>query len=525
MKKTFKFFMMAAIVAAGFTACSSEEVTPIDPNNPETPNQEEATYATFLLNLNETKATTYDPSSSGSAAENDANDGDLSYSDVRLLIFDSQTKALEINEVFTDARKTVLVQAGNKKIFTIANTMGALKTACWDKLDATNFAPGSKTIEDFYAIVYDAGTPQALGAALPTTRSFNFEPLHKHARSTKGLPASNSNAIEYELNPNIERDEAHNGALVDETNATPGKSATNSFKISLTYMIAKARLYLGDTEANLTTNGDAVSNITYTIRNLARKTNFVQNVVAGVARSYYYSDYTINTTASEFLQDFDMASAMQTTAITTTAGNYLYVPENNNQLLRRGQSSHFVIKATFKPGQVITDATYTTSGIKYTTTDLDNSGSLDYVYTVAEVIEGMPAGMYYTDLATLQKAAWLYKNNAEWKNTAAQIAEAEALVDATDEKTAGGELYYQFFNAESWYRLDLGESTTGSNLKPGVLRGKAYNAKINSITGPGVPGEGEVEKDPEQPVVSMTYISATIEVKAWDVVSQVGELK
>lgn len=513
MKKTFKFFMMAAIVAAGFTACSSEEVVP-NKGGDETGGDGTATYATFNLTLKETKATTYDPPTQGSALDNPTNDNLLAYSDVRLLIFNAATQALEYNDVFGTARKTVLVQAGNKKIFVFANTAGDLSTQF---AAVSALVVGTATLTDFYNITYDAGTPQALGATgLPATRTFNIEPLHKHANTgTTGLPASNTNAIEYVLLPNIEEATAAAG-----TTSNTGSSTTNSFNIELLYMIAKGRLYLGDLEANLTTGTPhAVSNITYTIRNLARKTNFVQNVVASVPRSYYYTDYSITTTAAEFLLDFDLASAMQTAPITTTPGNYLYVPENNNQLLRRGQSSHFVIKATFKPGVVVTDASYSTSGINFETKTLDLSGSLDYLFTLEE-IAGIPSGTYFTDLNTLQKAAWLYTYNSPWIGDAGQLAQAQALIGAADQDTK----FYSFVNATSWYRLDLGTSTSGSNLVPGVLRGKAYNARINSITGPGLPDENKVELKPEEPVVSMTYISATIEVKDWEPVYQVGEL-
>ena len=524
MKKKFRFFM-AAFAAVGLMAsCSSEEVTPVDPDNTGKPGIEEGegTYATFYLDQVKTKATTFDPPTSGSTSENDNNDGDLAYTDVRLLIFDSQTKALEINELFgTDARKTVLVQVGNKKIFAVANAQGDLKSHYHDVLETWGPTSG-KTLDDFYALFYNAGTPQALGTT--TNRSFDIEPLHKHARTTVGLPASNTNAIEYELKANIEREDAHN----DPNPSTGGTSDNNAFKIELVYMIAKARLHLGQPITSIVSGGDKVSNITYTIRNLARVTNFVQNVVAGVPRSYYYTKYDLGTTAAEFLLDFDLASKMQTTAITETPGDYLYVPENNNQLLRRGQSSHFVIKAKFEPGKVVTDAKYYTSGIVETVKTLaEIGGNMDYVYTLTEDIPGIPAGKYFTSLAILQKTAWLYAKNAEWTGSPTQLAEAEAIVNTANEKATGSDdpLYYQFYNAQSWYRLDIGESTTGANLRPGVLRGNAYNAKINTITGPGVPDEGEVEIDPEQPVVSMTYISAVIEVKKWDLKYQSGDLK
>ncbi|MDR0430872.1 MAG: fimbria major subunit [Tannerellaceae bacterium] len=525
MKKMFKFFIGAAIVAAGFTACS-EEVIPVsgqEGNGSGTQDEKESTYATFQLNLGDvaSRATTFDPPTSGSDQDNVAGDKALDPNDVRLLIFNSATKSLEINEVFGTANKTVLVQAGNKKIFVFGNTKGTLSTAFKNVAD---LAVGVATLDNFYDIIYDAGAPQDHKAT--GSRTFDIEPLHAKASATTGLPVSNSNAVEYELKPNIEESAAAGGTAV-----VGGSSATNTFKIEAVFMIAKARLSLGDTEDKLVTGGsnDKVSEIFYTIRNLARKTNFVQNVVTGVTRSYYYDFITATTPASVYSDNFDRASKLGTTKISTTAGNYLYVPENNGKLLRYGQASRFTIKAKFEPGKVITDATFKTSGIELTIQKLADAGSSNsYVYTIAP-IPGIPQGSYFASLDVLRKTAWLYQFNQPWPATP-PTAEMDAIVTAADEASAGTtpnrKLYYQFTNAESWYTLPLGESTNAANLQPGVLRGKAYNAKINSITGPGVPKEDIVE-DPGRngdPIVSTTYISATIEVKDWAVVGQVGDL-
>jgi hypothetical protein len=249
--------------------------------------------------------------------------------------------------------------------------------------------------------------------------------------------------------------------------------------------------------------------------------------------------FNATTPGTEFDDHFDLASVYPSSpanidASTSTArGLYYYVPENNNALLRRGQSSHFVIKATYQPGQVITAVTGSTSGVLYTYTSYaTTNSSANYIYTLKE-FGGIPAGTYFATFADVQKAVWYTAHPTEaWVPTPAQTTEVAAIVHINDGKNkeattspSGKDLYYAFTGCKSFYRLDLGESTNAADLRPGVLRGKAYNASINSITGPGMPNEDEVELKPEDPVVSMTYISAVIKVLDWSVVSQVGDLK
>ncbi|MDR1403022.1 MAG: hypothetical protein LBJ60_04890, partial [Tannerellaceae bacterium] len=119
MKKMFKFLVCAAVVIAGFTACS-EEVTPVpDPDGPiqSVEPEGELTNATFNFQL------------SGSASTRtvyaDGNEN-KNVSDFRVLIFNAIDNTLEVDTVRSlstdpDSLLTISLVSGSKRIFVYAN--------------------------------------------------------------------------------------------------------------------------------------------------------------------------------------------------------------------------------------------------------------------------------------------------------------------------------------------------------------------------------------------------------------------
>ncbi|MDH6305654.1 hypothetical protein M2459_002590 [Parabacteroides sp. PF5-5] len=523
MKKTFKFFMMAAIVAAGFTACSSEEVTP-DPKNP-IDNTEEVegkeTYATFALSSLDSRAYTMQQSPAV-----DTDDSKIDPSNVVLLIYKS-TGVLEKKVFMNDTKATVLLTAGKKKIYAIANYKG-MTTAPNDIVsvigtdDNTGYKVGESMMSDLMSLTFDAN--QANQA------SFGFAKLHERSGSF-GLPASNDNSLEYNLVADVASDTAAGG-----TPSNTNESTTNTFNIQLYFMLAKANLYLGNSVLHAgDVDNPGISNIQYTIRNMARYTNIIRKGSGQAVQSYYYNRVWSSGTPqqSDFDSDIDYSTAIDKTAATTVPTQYFYLPENNHNYLLEGQSSFFAIKAVFKPNNVIKDVTYNvaSASLKTEVDQLANIGqtswgenALDYIYTIKELkltYGTIQAGTYFKHIKLLQKAAWILENMKEWNDTYWTEAEAIAGVTASDMNKS----YYQFADATSYYRLDIGDDATGNSLEPGVLRGNKYQVMISKISGPGKPLESNLKDTPWVPVVANTHLHAVIIPAEWTTVIQQGNLE
>lgn len=514
MKKTINLFLMAAIVAAGFTACSDEVDSggkgQIDENG--TP-----TYATFSLNsLKQTRA--YElveaPDSTATA------DSKIDPTDLVILIYKSNSGILEKKVQMTSTETTVLVTSGKKKIYVVANYK-EMNTAPNDIVSVIDgLSEGTSKMDDLLALKFDANEANQ--------DDFDFSMLH--TRTTEGgLPATNDNSIEYDLKSNIRSEEAAAGTPVDN-----GDSPTNTFKIRLNFMLAKANLYLdNNVEKAGSSSEPGISDVSYTIRNLARYTNIIRKGSGKSVQSYYFNyQYPVVPPSTEpqqsaFDGDFDYTTVIDKVAAKTEPTTYYYVPENNHNMLLRGQSSYFAIKAIFKPNKVVKSVIYNelTKKLEIETDQLANipvyegEAPLDYVYTLKEY-EGIPAGTYFKHFKLLQIAAWSGENHKKWTNTPEQQAEADILVPVSNVNTD----FYQFKEAQSYYRLDIGEDLTGNSLEPGVLRGNYYKVKIGSITGPGYPEEEDLTNKPWEPIVANTYLHATIEPAEWTLVEQVGSL-
>lgn len=494
-------FLALAFAALAFASCTKSTT---DDNNDGGQEINSPTHATFKFNIkNGTRAAAdFDPVTT---PEQDATDKKIGR--LQLLIFNATTQALEFNEVVTGATtKTVLLTAGKKKIFVVTNSdkLTAYNTA----IDPATFVVGAAntTLSDFYALQFNAGTPQKLGES--ATRTFDFSGLYGQSTSSTGLPMSNTNEITYTLAAGVAETTATGGTPVNG-----GTSPTNTFNIQLYFMTAKANLKLASGVLNSAAGKPIIKDVSFSVRNLARKTNYVQNVpTVGNPQSAYFT-FT-GATQAAFDTEFDYASNISV-PLTETASNYLYVPENNNALLQRGQASYFAIKATYEP-EVHTDAVYDiNTKVIYTTKALAASGSKDYIYTTGDV-EGIPAGTYYSTVEIFAKDAWIRKNGKVYIDA---DHSAEAMQIIADK----GNPYQPFFNATSYYRVDLGAGDA-STTEYGVLRSNKYNATINKITGPGVPSEGDLVTDPENPVSAKTYISATILAAEWSTVNQSADL-
>lgn len=496
----------------------------------------EKTYASFSFNLGtKSKALTdFDPNPQVENATNEAKIGD---GDLYILVFNATTKALEYKAAVEGTTHTALLTSGQKKIFVLAN-LGAtnnnvfvhsnLQTIDTGDLSSdgvattyANLEVGTTTLNDFYTIAFNAGTPQAHGIAKDANgRTFSVIPLYTLVNpGTLGLPMSNHNGYNFTLKPGVTEFDATYGGT---TPVLSGEETYNRFKVELDYMGAKARLIADIDAINDKQEGVAViSNPEYTVKNLAKYTSLVQNWIAGTGMSIYHNmDFSSVSDYAAFVDQASTANVVPASAA-VAATPYIYVPENTNSNLLRGQSSFYALKVTYKPQYIVTGLYFNnlTDNVEFGGTDYDNLGATanapsmygsasapagqTYVYAPS-AIEGAPAGFYESEYL-LAEAVWMSINHKDI------YAEKDYPADILD-LVAGK--YKKYTDAQSWYRIDIGTGS-GAATKYGVLRGNAYTATVNNITGPGEPEEKDLFEKPTDPVLARTYINVTIVAKGW----------
>ncbi|MDR2389099.1 MAG: hypothetical protein LBD89_04855, partial [Tannerellaceae bacterium] len=139
MKRLFKFFAVAAIIAVGFTGCTSEE--PVGPTGPDdngtgaSTKRGAETYATFKFVAE--GATT---KASDLGVDNTTNEGTIPFSKVRLTFFDADG-FLELDTVITSFGNsaTIKLTSGYKQLYVLANETSDLTTALNAVTSINNF--------------------------------------------------------------------------------------------------------------------------------------------------------------------------------------------------------------------------------------------------------------------------------------------------------------------------------------------------------------------------------------------------
>jgi len=574
------FFAALAAVAFLAASCSEEE---IGSNGTDVNGLIKGkTVATFTLNLSNptTKALySFDPDGKQSDANQERK---INPADVRLLIFDLGSGILDVNQKFdvtpvggipysTDVTgykltKTVQLMAGDKKIYVIANA-GSITTAI------AALTEDVSTLAAFNAIVFNAGTPQfPWTAKTPSERSFHIDGLYAFSGTTYGLPASNTDQYTYQLKAGIPAEESNTNSSGTGGSATVTGSTVrqdyNYFEIDLIYMLAKGRL--GYTEAALssTTPSASISDIKYSIHNLARYTNFIQHVVGGLPLSYYDGmDFTTpfftsvaHTANDDYGTHFDAGVTVKQagTKVTGSPSGYvfdidpdpyppfLYVPENNNRnaILTWGQASHFAVNAHYKPNNIITAVSYQPTSVpplQLSQTSTHPSPAVAYFYLLKDV-GSIKTGTCFLTYALMQQACWLALNATNipgggW-DPGTHSTVADGIIGSAPSATVPSELpdpalsiapygYYHFQlpntttnTGGNWYRVAIGDpNNEGSNpahYKFGVYRGKSYEVILTSFGGPGVPYEWMLISDPGEPVDAVTNVTVIVQIKDWD---------
>lgn len=491
MKKTFKFFMCAAIMAAGFVGCSSEEVTPTDdPNNPGTPTaQGEQTYATFRFSEETTKA---------SVIGDDSSEG-TSISNIRFIIYDNDG-AKEVDTLVTVAgtsQATIPLTSGSKKLYVIANAPSGMKT----QLDGVSLAAN-------YNPVYDLDNTAGATADLDLISSLY---------SSNFMMSSTSADADISLTGGITAPESQQNSSVNYIEMTIKRSVA---KIYVTQAPA------GTTGKVITADSAGIiTSPTYQMQNVLSKVYPFQQIVGSVIQSPSYDraagPYT------DILARYVSPAAISIPYNTTahTAGKAYFITENMPLTPKRGNSTFAAITTTYTPtkNHYYTSVAYnelnngTFAGVLAT---VDATAGQTFYRLKNTTATGSPSVGFSDDMIfaganaenLTKKVIYHLLNPAIAELT--NIASYASLVNATDFA-----LYADTYtNGLSYYRLDMAEGS-GNNLKYGVKRNTFYKLNIDSYKKLGAATVEELFGEEEEELSSQTYMTVTVTIAPWDEVS------
>ncbi|MDR1980461.1 MAG: Mfa1 family fimbria major subunit [Tannerellaceae bacterium] len=562
MKKMFKFFMCATIVASGFVGCSNEEVVnpnPVGPDGVEVSG--EPTYATFNflvdgkpLGSPATRNTL--TSDQGEDANNAPN-----ITSIRLIIFGMDaTSPCEVDTIVTVSSGTIntsatsLLISGKKRILVIANTDGktfdnqlkALKPASGQPVTYGDFikaADGAKNL-------YDLGVVS--GGEFKAAPTLADKPVGVHLNisgnefvGTGKMVYSNSLA-----DTSCVRILAPGISATDSKNATGDATARalkNQFDIYVQRTIAKVNVHYSksptskgtkDSIATIDKSG-MLSDFTWGVRNLNRAVGLFQQLdpaVVGKPIAPYYNVFdgkddafmkNLDSYAPYYYQgtDTEVNNAFNIGGIGT---NSYYITENANNRSVKGNTTYAAIKAKYTPNvDIITiPGSYDKSVNKFTgvvtqdaATALLSTGGTFYRLTDI-IVNGktffngsITAGALFASYDSIKKVVYAMEKE-ETDTYVASGYTPTGVYAALIETYNGGACYY---------RLDLGE-VSGSSKKRYIVRNYLYRADITGFSKIGSPSLSNLDKDPQTPNDEETNVTAKIYVLDWTTVNAGGEV-
>ena len=584
--KSFLYILAAAFLFGACTKQTAEDVIIVDPPEEEIVGN---TFATFVVDLHTPAVKTtigygtrdasdFYPDSEGFNGHSPSETRRINPQEIRLLIFDNTTQLLEYNDMFpvsdseaATATATVEVISGNKKVFVFANAETMLISGYGStqtfKTLFDSFTVGKTTLTDFYLdAVYDAGVPQYVPFENKETRTFNFSELYKQAPGF-GFPSSSTNQYTYSLKADVSENSSKSNPDAPDPllNGIALTQNNNNFTVDILVMLAKARLTYNP--SILKTKSADIDDIRYAVRNLSKYTNYVLNVVSGVARSFYYgltfsndvtgisyvapdppTGYTFTPPQfSHYLQQFDSAAdicvpaAEFSSSYAPGVAPFLYLPESNNSPVNHGQAPYIAFSAVYMPKYVVNSVTWVPDApiqkVAMTTFDIQDEAftNMDYYYFRGDL--SGPGGVLdpatcFKTYELMQKAVWLVMNGSGatnlWTGTSTQQDEADALIGyAPPSEPTHAQLllypflpcgYFFFSESKSYYRLhiggnftpqsDLGATPPYSFPRWGAIRGVAYDFTILEISGPGVPYDWMLDVDKPDPLDAIYPIAA-----------------
>jgi hypothetical protein len=563
MKKMFKLLMCAAIVAAGFTACS-EEVTPItDPTNPTVgPGEEEGqpTNATFSFKLSGTSANT-------KSLYPDATEvNPPTVSEFRVLIFKGNDIEVDTARAITtgDSLLTISLTAGQKRIYvytnggytpagtnpytpptwpgyvgipgkgaatTLANMNGIFRLAA-AYLPAPVRADILSDLPEMHKLYPNPNS----AAGGPTVSKFFFSNSVSNTLVTlvPGVSAADSkdpaggaanNYIDIELERPVAKvsitkaieSKPDTGPLTQNTIITRDSSGIIT---EVKYQIWSANVSMYPFQITTGTGGAELVTPGYVPLN----DNDTMNLKAQYAREL--GKYVDNTNQNVYI-DIPNRGA---NAPAIGSGYYYYIPENSPSEIMRGNTTIAAVQATFRPTKfhyVAYNSTYTTHlGVNYNesgggftpypATDDLPSGQTNlnmYLFTKDDVL-GLPENTLFagTDALKLVKKVTYHVLNP---GIAPKGIDDGSYVDITPAQIA--QCFVTYYGGKAYYRLDLGkQNTTTGKVDYVVRRNYYYDANITGFAklGDNLPSK-LIEPITEILVDKPTNLSVHIILKNW----------
>jgi hypothetical protein len=519
MKKIFKLLLCAAIVAAGFTACS-EEVTPIDGSGPVNSNggtveEGTPTHATFSINV---------PGAATKGLAPDASEN-TTIDNFRVLIFDNATGKLEVDTARAvasgDTIITIQLISGTKRIYVFANGGATAKSL---STPAKGVSP----------LTYTDGNVSHINDTTHLTSLTSFpyadlDSLHMLYANGKFYYSNVVANTVFTLEPSI--------TAPDSKDAT----SKNRLYIELERPVAKVAVRQSASNSDFATvdgKGNIVANtIKYTVWGVnTRMFPFQRSAAGAIVTPEYLPTATTDPLTTKFYArnqgSGGSSNAFISISYSTTAtghgassGNrYYYVSENNPSTKKKGNTTIANVEAVYLPkaGTYITSPlTYNNVSKVYTTITpgaADQASAQD-MYLLKGAFNGLVDGVLFAGSDALLLAKKVYYH-IKYPDAADQaLAQYATLVDLSAVQ-ADFDIYFNKYTAgKAYYRLDIGQQTgTGTNavIDNTIKRNFYYDCDITGFLklGENVP-TALVEPENED-LKGLTNLSVTITIRDWE---------
>lgn len=565
--KQVKNLFLTALAAFAFAGCSNNDET-VGKDTPDTVPAGVETYASFSFKMEGNNK-------SRAAMTDDTGVDETSLADGRLLIFDNVTGILLNNEEFGPGNLTIKTTSGARRIYIVTGTK--------DKANLTDLGgltANVSTLTDFYRKM--AGDKYTGLPENDTDMNDAFKQLIESGKFVLSNVAD-INAVKTLL-PGIGKEASQGDASTSE-DETVNRFKFNVYRpVAKGHLKVQLK-----ENALITHDGifELKPAVTYGVCNVNRATMYVQQfsndmvemhpseheAEAGLRphaafydafnastddqmknlatyHPYYFKGYAITGADA-------VTTTMTSGADVPTAGKTVYFSENSNNRQVRGNSTYYGITNQVNridkekiAASVSFDMDLWEIHTTAATSDFDNAdGDKNFWYAreipadIQKIIGEerrvfVDKNIAFQAMATIVKASNLVTltTTGFTDNTFTSEALCEAFTNAINENPSGTKLneedvatvkkylgYYR--DGKSYYRLDLYEASSAGDKRHFVRRNHIYDAKVTSFASIGFPEEGDLDKDPDQPVdADVTHVTAVINVQPWHTISMEDDL-
>jgi hypothetical protein len=516
MKRLFKFFTVAAIIAVGFTGCSSE--TPIDPNvgpDPINPIEDEGetTYATFKFSVSngaQTRAVGLDHANGEKVL------GAEIVSEYRLFVFRADN-TLEIDTFSTNgAQLTVPLISGVKKIFVLVNggdDVAVLGTPEKQR-DPGVSSPTYFNLYSQFNNLFDLATGSPLEftdankALLYGTNGDKFIYTNNVKKSYPLLPgisagdsqtAGNQNNIEIEVERLVAK------VAVTKTVPSQPEGVTPISGVIIT---------------KDSTGRIVPASVQYRLWNINKAVYPFQNYDAsGVLVTPYGNNAP--TFENYYLRAKGDGTGNNYITIATRSGDpagtaYRFITENVPSTPYGGNTTYAEVEAVYLPtvgNYISTTIVYNESSESFAPVpaSADLASATDIYQFREDGVTGLPVGALIagTNALDLARKVTYHRLNP----SVSEVVGASQYASVTNDQI---KVYFDIFTAgKTYYRLNLGEqSIEGADINYGVKRNYYYDAEITGFL---TLGANDPAKLLDETVVLQGKTNLTIKmtIRAW----------